>query len=191
MIYPVLRTGPDARGGFSLVEMLVCVSIISVIAIGLMSVFFAGVRIWKRASGGDFSSMSAALEAERISSELRQCLSLQAAGCSGKKDEFSFSFISPGGRVVRVNYKFDTEENRLKRSETDMASILAEDEETSERYVDCFSGFSAEYRSFDNESQEFAWQDTWDKSRGVFGAVRLTFKAGDEEFSRIVMVPGR
>ncbi len=188
---PVTGSAPEARSGFSLVEMLVCVSIIAVIAAGLMSVFFAGVRIWKRASGGGFSRMSASLEAERICSEIRQCLPLQSVGCSGKKDEISFPFVSPGGRVVRVNYKFLREENRLKRSETDMASILAEDEETSERYVECFNGFSAEYRSFDKDNQSFVWQETWDKSLGAFGAVRLTFKAGDEEFSRIVMVPGR
>lgn len=184
----VRRTAP---GGFSLVEMLVCVSIVSIIAVGLMSVFFAGIRIWKRASGSGFSVMEAALEAERISGELRQCLSLSFTGCSGKAGELSFPLVSAGGRVIRVTYSFDPEEQRLTRSETDAASILAEDEETTERDIRCFSGFSAEFRRFDKDSRTFVWQDNWDKSLGVFGAVKLNFKAGDEEFSRLVLVPGR
>lgn len=180
-----------ARRGFSLVEMLVCVSIVSIIAVGLMSVFFAGVRIWKRASGSSFSAMEAALEADRISAELRQCLSLPFTGCSGKKEKLSFPLVSAGGRLIRVTYGFDPQEQKLRRSETDAASILAEDEETTERDIRCFSGFSAEFRRFDKESRTFVWQENWDKSLGVFGAVRLNFKAGDEEFSRLVLVPGR
>jgi len=171
--------------------MVVCVTIVSVIAAGLMSVFFSGVRIWKRASGGDYSVMEAALETERISRELRQCFFLNEAGCSGKKDELTFPIVSVKGRVVRVTYRFDPEEKKFTRSETDFASILAEDEESVERDIPCFSGFSAEYRSFDKDSQLFVWQDTWDKSLGLFGAVKLTFKVGDEEFSKIVFIPRR
>ncbi|MFA5319906.1 MAG: type II secretion system protein [Candidatus Omnitrophota bacterium] len=179
------------REGFSLIEMVVCASIVSVIAAGLMSVFFSGVRIWKRAAGGDFSAMEAALETEKISKELRQCFPLFEIGCSGKKEELTFPAVSAKGRVVRVTYRFDQEGKKFTRLETDYASILSEDEEIVERDISCFSGFSAEYRGFDKESQLFFWQDTWDKSLGLFNAVKLTFQVGDEELSKIVFIPKR
>ena len=188
---------PFSRAGFTLVEILVVATIVSVIAAGLGSSFFAGMRLWGRAQQRDTTPLNAWFALEIMAKELRQSVEVPFARFEGGAHEFSFP-ASINDTIVRVTYIYDGYEKRLRRQEVGLHDLLEEklEPETKERVL--FSpaeDVAIEFAKFDPVQDEdgvvkgYEWTDAWEKDDGLPAAIRLTITTRHATLTKTIMLP--
>lgn len=125
--YPYLsRFKQKDRTGFTLVETLICVSIIAFLSAAVFGALTAGIKLWKKGfivSGEEDLTMFY----ERVESDLKSALLMSDIKITGGEDEFVFPVLgSDGLRVIR--YYFSSYEKTLYREEMDYGQYLANTE---------------------------------------------------------------
>ena len=164
---------PRKNKGFTLIEVLLALTIFAFIGIGIATSFFSGVKLWQRATTSGVWRNDIILGLEAVSKELRQSIDMPEIGFEGDVKSFSFPSIS-GSKIIKVVYSFDSAGKVLKRNEKDVLSL---DE------------FSVQYMRFDLKAGDVEWTDSWKKEDGIFTAIRFKGKSHDEEFTRTVFIP--
>lgn len=188
MRYLTLKPGNN-RFAFTLVELIVAMTIFSVVALGLGASFLSGMKLWSKANQS-FSSGKAEFFLEVFARDIYQCLNLEQVGFSGTKEEVSFPALLYG-RVVKVTYSFDKEGKKLKRSTVNLKDALSKDsgslfdKEESLQAANC----ELSYFSFDAKKEKYFWAESWDKKNSIFSGVRIKFSYEGNEFSKTLFLP--
>ncbi len=152
---------------FTLVELLIAVSIFSVVSIAIYSAFNSGVTVMRRIKNIDQKLQKILLKAERINRELREQPACRKQLFLGTKSKISFAanidyfpsrltyyFDNPTGSLMRVCDKLDeiiTEEGKL-------------DPELKSKPQVFLSGIKEvkfEYLYLDLKKNEYVWIDEW------------------------------
>lgn len=174
---------------FTLIEAIIVITIFSLVGVGIASSFISGMKIWGRARTVGFVRNNALITLEMIARQLRQSVNISQIKYWGEEDVFSFPALL-GDAIVAVKYEFDSSQKILFRRQTDLADILAENDDNSqESRILSAEEFSIEYRYFDKEREEYEWIDEWDKDDGIFEAVRLQLKIEDNNFIKTIFLP--
>ncbi|MDO8536216.1 MAG: type II secretion system protein [Candidatus Omnitrophota bacterium] len=179
-----------SKRAFTLVEVILAITIFSFIAVGISTSFFSGMKLWGRAISTDSWRNDILLGFESVSAELRQGVDIPAIGYKG--DAKSFSFPAPSGNsIVKASYLFDAQKKALVRSETKLKDILREDiiGSTGGKSMLYLDDFSVQYLYRDPLTEISEWKTEWKKEDGVFIAVKFTGKSHNEEFNKTVFIP--
>ena len=111
-------------------------------------------------------------------------------GFEGKIDEFAFPDLT-GNSIVKIIYKFEPVDKILLRRQVGIQDIIDDkaDENYSERKIISLDEFTLSYLYFDSENDKYVWADTWTKDKGIFSAVKLKAKIGNEELIKTIFIP--
>lgn len=187
-ILKIKKNSRDFLKAFTLIEMLLAMTIFSFIALGIATSFFSGVKLWSRAKTSDFWRNDVILSFEALSSKLRQSLNIPLIGFEGSPQEISFPALS-GNTIVRISYYFDVGKKSLIRKEARLKDILEEKEEISKRSTLSLDEFSVQYLYINPETKKYEWKTSWKKEEGIFIAVKFNGKAHNELFQKTVFIP--
>ena len=189
--------GPWTKQGFTLVEILVVATIVSIIAAGLGSSFVAGMRLWGRAQQRDMASLNAWLALEVMARELRQSMEVPFAKFEGGARELSFP-AAINDAIVRVTYVYDGYEKRLRRLEVVLNDLLEKKLEPEAKERVLFSPAEdvvIECAAFDPTQDEdgmvkgYEWTDAWGEHDGLPSAIRLTIKTRHATLTKTILLP--
>ncbi|HBO97799.1 MAG TPA: hypothetical protein DD648_07295 [Candidatus Omnitrophica bacterium] len=205
---PEPRTLNPERG-FTLIELLLAASILSIIALAILSTFGAGMRAFERVQSFGGFQADVLLFLEGFERDARNTFAF--SGVKFKGDSQSMSFASIGtkldedGNAFTVleerSYGFDSSQKALVEKEEDFAPAVSSVTEGSvrTRQVAPIKAVAFQYYSYRKEIEdgeekiESGWQGTWTDEetipRGV--KVELTFEEGGQEVSlaRTVFIP--
>lgn len=193
IIFSSLKKG-EWRGfknsAFTMVEALVVIVIFSILSASIAASFISGMKIWSRAQKVTARQTDILINLEKISSELRQIITIPQIVCEGDSTQVSFARVH-NNSIYKVSYIFDTEEKILARGQVDLKYILEgkEEENRVEKNLISLDEFSLSYLYLDTQDNSYKWKDNWESADGRFLAVKIQEKLKDEEFKRTIFIP--
>lgn len=158
---------------FTLIELLIAVSIFAVVAIALYSTFSGGLKVWHRQEKGFKYSHSTRLVLDAMAKELRNAINYSVkqglgAGLEGQGlrfigDEKSLTFITlMGEEIAKVDYIF--EEGVLKKRVVLQKEEFKEENQKESVLIENLDGLSFEYAyKGTGEGFELEWRKSWEK----------------------------
>jgi len=189
------------KHAFTFVELLVVVSLFSILSLTVYATFASGMRMWSRIQDTSLIQRKVSLGLEKFSLELRQALDFSKIGFTGKSNEISFPFLAdsviqdgPSNGVVtvkeilRITYfleqktlfrKLDTFKDILEEKEQAKIKTLLSDIEDLK--------FSFAYR--EEGKDQYSWKDTWDKEEGIPVIVKMELKIKDAQITEAITIP--
>lgn len=201
---------------FTLMELLVAVSIFSVIILCLYAVFSGGIRVWRRQEEGFRYAHTTRLALDKMAKELRNVINYsipeEEEGLGNENLQFTgdgnrLSFMALiGADIAKVSYFFENNEsgdNVLKRISVLQKEGFSEEAQKEEILVRYLSEALFEYVSEGGESDSpVAWKDSWVSGDGEQEAkipkgvrVTLVFKKDEAEqgeaeiFKKAIFIP--
>ena len=186
------------KGALTFVEMLLVVSLLSVIAVALYNTFSNGLKVWERANRL-VAEEDIAIFLEKLTQDLQSALSFSQIQFDGTKNRLSFATIvrTPADskkkigeqayidEIGRVEYDFDSLRNALYRRQANY-SLALKNKFLSERTLTNIRAM--EFKYFYHNG---GWQDS--AHRIVPSAVRMDIEFGDEKnprrMTRLIGIP--
>ena len=168
--------------GFTLLELLLALSIFSIIAVCLYSVFAGGIRVWRKQEEGFKYAHTTRLALDRMAKELRNAINYSVPATTGmgaednqglrfigEKDKFSFITVTDG-EIAKVSYLFSAKggENArfqngvLKRIIVLQKEGFKEENQKEDVLVADIDELSFEY-AYEGEGKDSPaiWADSW------------------------------
>jgi len=180
------------RLGFTLVEIIVAVTIFSIIAAAIGSSFVSGLKIWDRARNTDLTRIDFLLTFEKVTRDIRQSVNVPLIGFVGTTTQFSFPVLSDNS-IVKVTYRFEPSEKKLicRRSLLKDVSDKCVETGAEEKDMLVLDELAFDYFYYDSDKKIFKWseQDGWIKEQGIPVAVRLRGKFKNAEFTKTTFIP--
>jgi len=183
------------KKAFSLVELLIAVSIFSVVSIAIYSTLNSGLVILRRANEVDIAQQRILIKEERIARELREQQPCRKFLFFGTRTRISFAAISDYA-PCRVTYYFDSSRKSLMRAVEGLTEILTpeglvdREVKTEERsvFLKDIKEASFAYLYFDLAKNGYTWAEEWPN---VFPpvAVRITVIDKKGEYAKRVFLP--
>ena len=96
------------KKSFTLIEVLVVVSIVSALAVALIGVLNSGLSLTRRAKSVNYHSNMVALELEILASYLRQSVYLEKIAFVGDSQGFEFATIKDDEAKIVIDLKHNT-----------------------------------------------------------------------------------
>jgi len=180
------RQARCARGGFTFIEVLVVVTLFSIIGVALFQSFSMGLKVWKRASRPNFSYRKAVLTLERMARELRQMRGYPDTSLQGLSDELSFASVVHG-KVYNLTYDYRYQA-LYRRAKVLSAGWDAGQEREA---VPDVADVEFTYYGYDAPSTSYMFFDEWDgQLKGWPIAVRVMMDLEDEtHLEKIMHIP--
>ncbi|MBU4375978.1 MAG: prepilin-type N-terminal cleavage/methylation domain-containing protein [Candidatus Omnitrophica bacterium] len=196
---------------FTLIELLIALSIFAVVAVTLYSTFFAGISVWKRSGDTSSAYQDIRVVFDDIARDLKDMIYFTKDGESAYAfigapnkvifmtlEEYASPQMKPAREVVRVSYYFDTAKEEFIKKRADISlgfDIEKAEEDVLLRGVKDFQ-FEYCYDSGD-EDDPYLWQEEWEDDearipRGIrIVTVMKAIKSGDEasEITRVIFIP--
>ena len=183
---------PTHYSAFTLIELVVAVTIFAVIAAAIGLSLYSGIKIWDRARNVDFVKANLLLDLEMIARELYQSIDMREIAFEGTAQGFSFPSLS-GNSIVKIVYRFDPGEKTLYKTMISFKDILANKDKKDTDYPAekalALDEFSVGYYYYDKVKKEYVLSDNWTKDKGIFSAIELRGKFKNEDFSKKIFIP--
>jgi general secretion pathway protein J len=150
--------------GFSLVEVIVAVTITAVLAGAVYTTFAQGTRLWSRGSK-DRSEWKTRLFVEKFTSELRNAFMDPQWGFQGKKDGLAFASLS-GRDPVYVGYQYDPKSKTLISLQKSFKEAVTSkvDRQLFRAALDKVRSFGLEYYAYDPTAKGYRWFPAWNRN---------------------------
>ena len=187
------------RRGFTFIELIIAVLIMTVVVVSIYSAFNVGIKAWRKGSAGQ-GFQKTRLGLLKFQKELKSSFFFSNAPFKGSVSEMTFpSIISEGGKdkIYIINYyvaqdKDTGTRNLMKRKMLFEGNGIKEEKSFNELVFSADSiSFQYAYRS-NNGSKGFEWRDTWeDAQRKMPSGVKISFKPKDEDeiYSKTMFIP--
>jgi prepilin-type N-terminal cleavage/methylation domain-containing protein len=193
-IYPN-KKNKLSEAAFTLVELLIAVSIFSVVSIAIYSTFNSGITVFRRVKNIDFTRQRILLKGERLARELRQQQLNRKPLFIGAKARISFASLSDYA-PCRVTYYFDNLNNSLMRAVESMPEIItstgAIDPDIKAKDKSAFLKNVKEvqfaYLFLDLQKNEYVWLEEWPYEYLPI-AVNITIVDEEEKYVKTVFLP--
>ena len=176
------------RKGFTLVEVLLSVTILSAVAASAAGCFFSGMKLWQRARTESSSRDVIRLELEGLSRDIRGALPVVKAPFVGGSASFSFPALI-GGRALFLKYHFDAGVKGLILEASPWPTAdVPEPKPNLEKKVLHAEVIRLQYYS-QNPAAE-GWMSEWPADHsGCPASLRIEGQYGDEIFAKTVSLP--
>lgn len=199
---------------FTFIEILIGLTIFSIIALSLYSNFLSGTSVWKRSEEINRLYQEARWSLDTIAKELHNAIALDYknsypdfAVFKGNSDSLAFLIANDDG-IKRINYfleKVDESQNlffALKRKETPLIDSLQtpEGESLTETFSSLVSEgglkFSYSYSSTEGENEQIEWKGNWQDDKNLPKGLRIELALIDplnpqtkKTFNKTVFIP--
>jgi prepilin-type N-terminal cleavage/methylation domain-containing protein len=207
----------NKKNGFTFIELIIAVTIFSIIALSVYSVFRAGVRLWSGTNRLIRANQSARYFFNTISKDLKNSVSYNAAslalktfGSSGSKranfegEKQRMSFITlvdvsegsvpPHTELARVVYSFDKPGKAVARSVAAKAEGLNEDRAPAADILNDIDdkdfGFEYCYKVVSSPTEyDYEWKNTWSDEDRDKGKIPRGVKVKAGVYSKTIFIP--
>ncbi len=194
-LFPHTCPGKNNKlSAFTLVELLIAVSIFSVVSIAIYSTFSSGASVLRRLNNIDFIQQRILLKSERFSRELRELPGCRKQLFSGSKTKISF----PGNSddiPSRITYYFDNSSLCLMRVVDKLSQIITPEGKVDARFKSKPAVFLSKikevkfsYLNLDLIKNEYNWIDEWTQDY-LPAAVKLAVTSQTGEYVSTVFLP--
>lgn len=190
------HTSPGKRinfNAFSLVELLIALSIFSIISIAIYSTFSSGAAVLRRAKIIDLAFQKGLLKQERLSRELRQMIFCRKQSFSGNAERISFCGIVDY-IPCRLIYYFDSPTQTFMRNCDKLPDIIDPDgkvgvklKSKSTVFLDQVKGVKFSYLYLDLK-QNYNWAEEWIEGHLPI-AVKISISTESREYVTTVFLP--
>lgn len=190
--------------GFTLLELLVAISLLGMAAIIVLSLFSKGIDVWEEAKFKSPLEYNAVLFLEEMEKEIKNCADFSEIGFLGESADFAFpSYIKKYDQELAVTqekigcvkYRFDEEKKSVYKYRAVYPDCLVESLFISIKMLDSVETFRLEYGSL-NEENKISWAGTWQKEQGKPKAVKIILRInlGEKtgktyDFEKVVYCP--
>jgi len=175
------------KGAFTLVELLIAVSIFSVVSIAIYSVFNSGATVMRRIKNIDLRQQKILLKSQRMIRELREQPACRKQLFSGTKSKISFS-ANVDYFPSRITYYFDDSKGSLMRVSDKLDKIITKEgnldtelKSKPQTFLSGVKGVKFEYLYLDLKKNEYVWTDDWIQENLPF-AVKFTITDQNKEY---------
>lgn len=192
----MLKIKGRPAAAFTLIEMLVVVSMVSVISLAIYATLSGGLRIWQRVNLNT-PAEDIVIFFEKITSDLRNAVKFSSLSFFGEEDNFEFVSLIHSHRldkktIGKTAYSLDAFSGVLKRYEKDIAHIFKEETGISYNAIGGVEAVRFQYYYYDEENDYYLWEDEW-LGDGIPLAVRIELMVktenASEKFTKTVSIP--
>lgn len=196
----------NCRKGFTLIELAIAASILSMVALAVLSVFGAGLRTFDRVEVFGSSQAGSLLFLQKLEMDVRNAFELPGVPFSCNAQKMSFAGVTSQLNednevfvaLVKRSYYFDNARNVLFNKEEGYPQAATSLDVWSEQ-VPSLTDVRFRYYAYTKTIEEgkediqYGWQDAWSEEgtlpRGV--KIVLTFNNGDQDviWERTVLIP--
>ncbi len=182
--------------GFTLIEMLIVVSMLSVISLAVYSSFNSGVKVWKRINQR-IPEEDLEIFFEGFSRDLRNTFKFTGLNLLGKEDKVEFPTLvhSPSlnkRTVGKVVYFYNPQEELFNREQRDFVEIYMGEKGAVRQSLENIKSLKFRYYFYDEEIKEYLWEDEWiEEELPLAVKIELEFYDGVEtqKFTKTVNIP--
>ena len=207
----------NKKKGFTFIELIIAITIFSVIAVSIYSVFRAGVRLWSGTNPLIQANQSTRYFFNTISSDLKNSVSYNAvstgiktfgssgekiANFEGEKQRISFmtlvdvsgAEVLPHTELARVIYSFDRSKKAVKRAVATKAEGLSEPlAKTAEILSDIDDkdfGFEYCYKVVSSPTEYgYEWKERWSDEDRDKGKIPRGVRVKAGAYSKTIFIP--
>ena len=179
--------------GFTLIEMLMVVSLVSLVALAIYSNFASGVRVFKKMndSAGD---EALTLFFDKLSRDFQNAFPYADVPFEGDSEKVSFMTIiktvpALGGDqgIGRVTYFYDKESGAVLCRRDNINNLFKEKPAEAAALIRGVSMLRMSYFEYDPLEGQYRWKEAWDPEDTKGGAplaVRLEMEIREEDHER-------
>lgn len=193
------------REGLTLIEIMLAVTILSVIALAIYSTFSQGIKLWQRLTQRTPAS-ELNMVFEKMSSDLRNSFGFSGINFVGAKDNISFAALTLAAMgeqtkalsIGEVSYFFDAQTESLDRRQRNYSQLYQNKPTSLRQMVSNVKSLSFQYYYYDSKQETYIWKDNWqveegEKERRIPLAVRIRLKfdenTKEEKVTRTITIP--
>ena len=193
---PVMKSRNNNSFGMTLIELLVTMSILSVISMAIYASLNSGLKVWKR-TNQPMAHEDLDVFFDRFGHDLRNCARFTGFSFIGTRERVEFPTIVSNPRWVgdvigRVSYTYDPQAKTLTRIQQDYSQIYSGEESSKAQPVPDLDSVKFRYYVYDKETKEYSWRDDFLEG-DLPAAVRIELELGNgpqaQSFTRTVSVP--
>ena len=182
--------------GFSFIELIIVVSILSVVSLAIYATFNNGMKIWQRVNR-QLPEEELDIFFEEFTRDLRNCLKFAVIGFLGREDRLEFATLTgsaglKGRTVGQVSYLYEPAREMLIRRQRDYSQVYSDAEGKAEDGVRNIKSVRFKYYFYSKEKNEYYWQEE-SLTGAIPLAVRIELELEDEKqlskFARTVTIP--
>ncbi len=184
------------RSAFTFIELIIAITIFSIIAISIYSTFRAGTRVWLRSNSIIEVNQATRVFFDTISSDLKNAIKYTEAGPNFEGEAQRVSFITLVNvysseaqlhtELAKVVYYFDSGKKAINRTLAIKKEGLNENVAKGVDLVNNLNEINFKY-CYKSESLDtpYVWKDKWDEEDKIPRGVRI--KAG--AFEKTIFIP--
>ena len=184
--------------GFTLIEMVVSLTIFSVISLSVYSSFAGGITVWRKAE--EFSSVyqTARLVLDSMALELTNTVKVSGTEFEGGPRIISFITLRRGARVVSLsrNSQIAKVTFEVRRDPAGRGYALFRRHATNlkrrgeaELMVGALASLDFEYTYQNKVGELLPWVKVWKREEEIPLGVKITLKLGGTQFTKFVFIP--
>lgn len=197
---PIIPTCPKLKqSGFSLLELLLVLTLAPIVFFAVYANFSTGVRMWQRLQIGT-PEEDLVIFTQKAQRDFENMMRYSTAPFEGSKEEVTFptgieSDPVLGGRrsIGQAHYFYDTGAKAIFRETKNVSELYRESSGTKNLLLKNVSYFWVDYLIFDKLAGEYVWTDNYrpDNPGNLPVAVRLSYGlAGmDEKLQQTFFIP--
>lgn len=184
-----------SNSGFSLVEMLVVMVLLSIVSLTIYTTFSNGIKIWQRMNVW-LPQEDVNLVFEKFTVDIRNTFRFRPIGFSGSDERLEFpalvnSKVFSDKTVGKVIYELEPHKGLIKIQQ-DYSQVYSGQVVNRVMVLSGIKSLRFEYYSYDKEKEEYFWCDNWSSGDPPL-AVRLELvlegMLEDNTFTKTVSIP--
>lgn len=185
--------------GFTLIELMVSLSIFSIISLAVYSTFASGIGAWRRARGFSSVYQTARLLLSDVAHELKNAVMISGSEFVGAPQKISFLVLRqspyatgrPGNHgITRVTYE-------VRRASSDYSLVRLEGSDIEnpkeqgepELMADSISKMDFQYTYKNSEGEIQPWKGLWEVDDALPLGVKISLMIGETRFTKMVFIP--
>lgn len=182
--------------GFTFIEMLIVIVMLSVISLAIYASLSNGVKIWQRIYAKQAIEEDMDIFWDRFTHDLKNTVSFLPINFFGEKDTLSFATIVNSRElqkttVGKVSYAFNQQAGIINRKQADFSRVFEGREPEVTHSLKDIKSLKFQYYYYHNENKEYLWQDEADKDLPLAVRVECEYVDGpnSDTFVRTVSIP--
>jgi len=192
------RFSLKSYAGFTLVELLLAIILLSIISVALYSSLDTGIKIHRKGVGLGSEYYDTQLFFYRIARDLRTAAAMDNIYLVEESERMYFFSCQPmpggGSQIYKITYNWMKERGdyfKLFRLKEDYADSLQANNKQGEEFLDKVLKLDFSYgysQKTEMQTESFLWKDEW-KEKAFPQMIRIRIKLPKGNFQRIVYCP--
>ncbi|MFH1578368.1 MAG: type II secretion system protein GspJ [Candidatus Omnitrophota bacterium] len=187
------RSNPSFLTGFTLIEMLVVLTMFSLIGLAIFTTLANGINIWQRMNQ-TVKQDDINIFFDRIAGELRNTFEFSTIGFQGNQDKIAFVTLvtteGPGGfyetGIGQVAYFYIKGDEQLNKRVRSYSQTFEGDSGNNQTLLDDVRSLEFAYYFYDQKAKEYLWQEEC-IGEGLPLAVRIKLELrSDQQIEMII-----